>query len=405
MMLEESVNFILPKEKHSFYDRHDDNYLVHVRWSKKIEEDYAQLADNYFQCGYKTYSNIVENGHNNTKSDMWILPSIYMLRQSIELFIKALLCRSIKSKNESQKIFIKCKHNVYKCFKEYMKTDENYLDRIEEKWMESYLMSIEEIDSKSDLFRFRFSNDFMSQYGNKFLNIADIGNNLLQCCSLLKKCIDKGSNSPIIKFDKNKKSEFLQFANHGIGNCYLWDCIGGDGFYKQITGYNEVAKFLFLECDDLSNEQKSYPLIFLYRNIIELELKRMFYKTIKFSVTAKEYKKRKSHKLYEELWKNVKPMIEHYAKEMGQDMSIIDNVENKLKEIDEIDKNGYMFRYPTSYSFEYKFNDKYIDISNIFIYMQAIVNFLEGCDSIFVEVEEFEVERREEMNKYYYEDR
>lgn len=66
-------------------------------------------------------------------------------------------------------------------------------------------------------------------------------------------------------------------------------------------------------------------------------------------------------------------MIEHYAKEMGQDMSIIDNAENQLKEINEMDKNGYMFRYPTSYSFEYKFNNKYIDISNIFIYMQSIV--------------------------------
>lgn len=402
MILEESVDFILPKEKHGFYDRHDDNYLVHIKWSKKIEEDYARLADNYFQCASKTYSNIVESGHNNTKSDMWILPSIYMLRQSIELFIKALLCRSINSKKESQQIFTKCKHNVYECFKEYMKTDENYLESIEEKWIESYLMNIEEIDANSDLFRFPFNNDFMSQYSNKFLNIADIGNNLLQCCSLLKKCVDKGINDPIMKFNENRKPQFLQFASHGIGNCYLWDWIGSDGFYKQITGYNEVAKFLFLECDDLSNEQKVYPLMFLYRNTIELGLKRMFYKTIEFGVPKdKFYSKRKSHLLHRELWKVVKPMIKHYAKEMGQDMSIIDNVENQLKEISKIDKNGDMFRYPTSYSFEYKFNDKYIDISNIFIYMQSIANFLEGCDSIFVEVEEFEAECREEMNNYY----
>ena len=94
-------------------------------------------------------------------------------------------------------------------------------------------------------------------------------------------------------------------------------------------------------------------------------------------------------------------MIEHYAKEMGQDMSIIDNAENQLKEINKMDKNGYMFRYPTSYSFEYKFNNKYIDISNIFIYMQSIVNFLEGCNSMFIEVEEFEAECRAEMNNYY----
>ena len=401
MILDDEIFYYLPKEKHSFYDRYDDNYLVHIKWSKKIEEDYAKLADNYFKCGYKAYMSIVESDINNIKYDMWILPSIYMLRQSIELFIKALVYRGINSKKESQQIFIKCKHNVYKCYKEYIKTDENYLDSIEKKWIESYLMNIEDIDAKSDLFRFPFNNDFMSQYRNKFLDISDIGNNLLQCCSLLKKCVDKGENIPVIKFDANKKPKFLQFASHGIGNCYLCDWISSDVFHKQIKGYNEVAKFLFSECDDLSNQQKAYPLIFLYRNTIELELKRMFYKTIEFSVSEKEYKKRKSHKLYEELWKNVKPMIEHYAKEMGQDMSIIDNAENQLKEINKMDKNGYMFRYPTSYSFEYKFNNKYIDISNIFIYMQSIVNFLEGCNSMFIEVEEFEAECRAEMNNYY----
>lgn len=34
-----------------------------------------------------------------------------------------------------------------------MKTNENYLDSIEEKWIESYLMNIEEVDANSDLFR------------------------------------------------------------------------------------------------------------------------------------------------------------------------------------------------------------------------------------------------------------
>ena len=187
MILDDEIFYYLPKEKHSFYDRYDDNYLVHIKWSKKIEEDYAKLADNYFKCGYKAYMSIVESDNNNIKYDMWILPSIYMLRQSIELFIKALVYRGINSKKESQQIFIKCKHNVYKCYKEYIKTDENYLDSIEKKWIESYLMNIEDIDAKSDLFRFPFNNDFMSQYRNKFLDISDIGNNLLQCCSLLKK--------------------------------------------------------------------------------------------------------------------------------------------------------------------------------------------------------------------------
>ncbi|NOW89772.1 hypothetical protein BCD91_001795 [Clostridium beijerinckii] len=93
-------------------------------------------------------------------------------------------------------------------------------------------------------------------------------------------------------------------------------------------------------------------------------------------------------------------MIEYYSNGRGDNPSIINTVEEKLKEISTIDKNGDMFRYPTSYSLEYKFNDKNIDLKNIFQYMQSIFNFLDGCDYEFSEVEEYEAECRAEMYQY-----
>ena len=50
MILDDEIFYYLPKEKHSFYDRYDDNYLVYIKWSKKIEEDYSKLADNYLDA-------------------------------------------------------------------------------------------------------------------------------------------------------------------------------------------------------------------------------------------------------------------------------------------------------------------------------------------------------------------
>ena len=119
--------------------------------------------------------------------------------------------------------------------------------------------------------------------------------------------------------------------------------------------------------------------------------------------------------IYVEIENQIKPLYNQQVKarkyldlseqlkkiEVNNYIREIQKIENQLKEINKMDKNGYMFRYPTSYSFEYKFNNKYIDISNIFIYMQSIVNFLEGCNSMFIEVEEFEAECRAEMNNYY----
>lgn len=42
--------------------------------------------------------------------------------------------------------------------------------------------------------------------------------------------------------------------------------------------------------------------------------------------------------LYRELWKNVRPMIEYYAKVQGQDLEIIDIAESQIQELGNIDK-------------------------------------------------------------------
>lgn len=396
------TGILWPKDKHSFYDVKDTNYLVEIKWSKNIEKDYEELSDKYFICAYKVCKEIVDSGHNNVKSDMWFLPSIYMFRQSFELGIKALICRTINSNNEIQSIFIKCKHNLYELFKIYKTSEEAYLDKKELKWLDEYLFDLENIDEKSDLFRFPFNDEFLSKYKNKFLDISKMGNNLVQCYILIKKCLNKGKNLTNRNFNENQTPEFFKFANHGIGNCYLWESNFEDNFHKNVVGYSSAAEFLFFECEDINNEVKVYPIIFLMRNLIELSLKRMFYRTIEHGVDKNIfYSKRKSHLLYKELWKNVRPMIEYYVNERGADTGIINIVEEELKELSKIDKNGDIFRYPTSYSLEYKFNNIKIELKNIFEYMKSIFNYLDYCDSIFRDIEDYEAECRAEMIKNY----
>lgn len=50
------------------------------------------------------------------------------------------------------------------------------------------------------------------------------------------------------------------------------------------------------------------------------------------------------------------------------------------------------FRYPTSYSLEYRFDNKKLDISNVYLYL----NFLDGCDSMLDAIADFECEMRTE---------
>lgn len=60
-----------------------------------------------------------------------------------------------------------------------------------------------------------------------------------------------------------------------------------------------------------------------------------------------------------------------------------------------------MFRYPTSYSLEYKFNNIKVELKNIFEYMKSIFNYLDCCDSIFRDIEDYEAECRAEIIKNY----
>lgn len=64
--------------------------------------------------------------------------------------------------------------------------------------------------------------------------------------------------------------------------------------------------------------------------------------------------------------------------------------------MDHIDKNSDMFRYLTTYSLEYKYDKKSIDIGNVYRYLKSLINFWEGCDSMLDEIVKYESDMRVE---------
>jgi hypothetical protein len=122
---------------------------------------------------------------------MWFLTGIFLIRHSIELGLKSLLCRVLSRKRDIQDAFEDCCHDVLMLFKKYLDTGiEHFLTQKEADWLTEYLESLEEVDKKSDMFRFPFEDDFLSKYRDKFLDNADVANNLLQAFALVKKCIE-----------------------------------------------------------------------------------------------------------------------------------------------------------------------------------------------------------------------
>ena len=390
-----STTEIWPDDHQRLWDIKCQNYVVKILWSKIPFEDYKRLAQEYAQCGYLVFKDVIESGHNNIKSDMWFFSGIFLLRQSMELGLKALICRVYGRKNEIQKNFEECCHDLSKLFLCYNAKGENYLSPHEKQWLIHYLASIEKVDEKSDMFRFPFEDVFLAQYKDKFLDNVSVANCMVQAYHLIEKCINVGTYAHDYQICTEWEPEFLTFASHGIGNCYLWEPVSDYGFHTKITSYVQVADFVFTGCDKEALAERLYPLIFLLRNAIELCLKRLFYSRVDNGIPRHVFlSKRRSHLLKKDLWKNVRPMIQLYASQNDADLKVIDIVEAQIFELDALDKNGDCFRYPTTYSLEYRYNDREIDVKNVYDYMRAVIDFLEGCDSMLDQISDYESEMR-----------
>jgi hypothetical protein len=393
-----STRWVWPKDNQSLWNIKNQEYIVEIKWSKKPFEDYMRLAKEYAQFGYLIFKEVIESGHDNVKSDMWFLPGIYCMRQSMELGLKALICRVCDRKPDIQGAFEDCCHDLSELFSWYDAKNEDYLLEEEKQWLIKYLASIEEVDEKSDMFRFPFEDEFLAQYRNKFLNNVTVANNMVQAFTIISKCLNCGVYDTNSELDVNWEPQFLILASHGIGNCYLWEPISDNGFHSKVTGYTAVAEFIYYECDNITLEEKLYPLLFLLRNSIELCLKRLFYSNVDNGISKHIFfSKRRSHLLKKDLWKYVRPMILNYTNESNEDLKDIDVVETMISELDALDKKGDCFRYPTSYSLEYRNNGKILDLENVFKYMKAVINFLEGCDSMLDSISDYE----SEMNSCY----
>ena len=61
-----------------------------------------------------------------------------------------------------------------------------------------------------------------------------------------------------------------------------------EGFHVKITGYNAVIDYIYNN-QNILPQVKIYPLMFMFRNTIELCLKRLFYSRVEKGVTLKVF--------------------------------------------------------------------------------------------------------------------
>lgn len=99
---------IWPSLDMDFWKIVNEKSTVTIKWSHNCFDDYKLLAYQFYECGYRTFEEVIGSEQDNVKSDMWFLTGIFLARHSIELGLKALLCRVLTRKRDIEDAFEEC---------------------------------------------------------------------------------------------------------------------------------------------------------------------------------------------------------------------------------------------------------------------------------------------------------
>lgn len=365
----------------SIWNTGKNHLLENITWSHVYWKDYLCLATQYQQAGYTVLNEVVQAGHDNFKDDTWFLAGIFMLRQSVELVLKAKVYEVFSEKKKIQEFFKKTKHNLVNILRELKAEDESIISEAEFAWLQKYLSDVEEIDSSSTLFRYPFKLKFLDEYSNKFVQIRNTANTMLLAYDIIFNSLNYMEKVEIPPVEDFPTPTFFTFTDNGIGNFRLggWNVIvqSADDYYGVIQGYTMVSEFLV---SVENNGKMIFPILFTLRHSLELELKQLA--SSDYSEISSLRIDDRSHKLYNKLWLKLKPIIETMGHATPEN-DPVENVDKLIFEFDQLDKKSDFFRYPTEYNQAYHELPKSIDIQNTLECVISAVNFFEGLDGLF----------------------
>ena len=179
-------------------------------------------------------------------------------------------------------------------------------------------------------------------------------------------------------------------------------------FYGYIAGYKEAADTIIqsaLDKGDISVlDTHVFPACFLYRQYIELALKDLYLSNAKDSREQKSQTLKSCQHNLNKIWLKVKPLI--LVDFPDDDVTVLDAVEDYIKQFAAEDNNSFAFRYPITKDLDLVNNKpKYINLINLAERMDELESFLSAVSMGMSVHREYESEMMsyyaEEMASYY----
>lgn len=181
------------------------------------------------------------------------------------------------------------------------------------------------------------------------------------------------------------------FSMIGWGNASHQYVLYMDG-YK--TAADELVQRLLASKAVGQRDTHIFPILFLYRQFIELELKWIFLVYSDADASAKKnlIRGKKAHDLIH-LWKKAKPIVLEGAT-LQEDVA---TVEDYIMQFHELDKSSSSFRYPINKNLEQILdNQRRINLPNLRQRMDELYHFFNGLDVMLSNIRDY----RQDMEEY-----
>jgi len=220
---------------------------------------------------------------------------------------------------------------------ESTKSSTNYI------WLYKYFTNISEIDKESDMFRYPFNNKMEAFFKEqKHYDYIAIHENVDRARTTLLSIIHQSIDTYLPKTDH--EPILLIEGGHYYQQAVIGYKFAQRDFYPYIRAYTECANYLL----ELINSNNSHldlflPMCYLFRNSIELELKKIYILHCGLNNESPDLSQYK-HKLLK-LWEITQPTIDEHSNAPEDDTTLRD-CSTYIRQLNNWDGCSSKFRYP-----------------------------------------------------------
>lgn len=245
--------------------------------SGNLADDFNKYAEDFFNAAESVIHYLGEDAAENgdiEKLDLWYFAMVYLYRQSMELLLKANIFKIVTAENDRKLIIGDIRHDLKQGYDKLLELkDLEYTDNDNANWLWKYLADISRIDKESYMFRYPFGNNLNVLFDKQtHISLAATHDNMNKAFNILSELYKTGNFT-----EQEYEAYSPQLIIEG-GHYYQQSVVGykyaQHSFYPYYSSYEEVGNFLKEKIVDDNKKELFMPMCYMYRNAVELGLKR-----------------------------------------------------------------------------------------------------------------------------------